>query len=64
MPAMPPTTSPRFVERVEDLAGLQALDLVLVPGAACAIPAYLAERLLPPPGPAARTPAVPTATSR
>jgi hypothetical protein len=32
-----------------DLVDCEACDPVLIPGAACPIPAFLAERLLPPP---------------
>jgi hypothetical protein len=67
MPAVLPPTSPQSVDRVhtvEDLAGRAATDLVLVDGYTEPVMVYLAERLLPAPAPAARTPAVPTATSR
>jgi hypothetical protein len=37
----------RVVTTAADLAGLAALDLVLIPNSACPIPAFLAERLLP-----------------
>jgi hypothetical protein len=43
----------RVCRTAADLVGLEALDLVLIPGATEPIPAFLAERFLPPP-PAAR----------
>jgi hypothetical protein len=67
MPAVLSPTSPRAVRvhTVADLAGRAATDLVLVDGYTEPVMVYLAERLLPAPAPAARTPAVPTAaTSR
>jgi hypothetical protein len=45
-----PRAAVRPCQTTADLAGLAALDQVLVPGATEPIPAFLAERLLPAPG--------------